>query len=346
MRPAHVYAKPRSDANAQILALLHGPCRFALRLVMVLLSLYGYPAAEIAELVDYDPRTVRRWIERYNREGIEGLKDRPRVGAPRLGGPRLRERITKLLKEPGAWTVGRLWSRLGRPAMSLRTLGRRVREVARWRRPRLVAKGDPEEAVKLEAVHQAISGLPEGSVILAEDETHLNLLPWVRSTWILKGRRQEVMTPGQNQRRTIFGALELATGRWFYWIAERANSVNFLELLERVVAGYPTAPVIAIVLDNVSTHSSKLVQRWLASHPRVKLIYGARYCPHHNPVERIWAALKGSLANSPVPTMVARLNQVHAWFGWRTNDDLLLTASPFNCPWLPERYGQNLREVA
>jgi hypothetical protein len=32
-------------------------------------------------------------------------------------------------------------------------------------------------------------------VVLAEDETHLNLPPWVRSTWIVKGTRQQVMTP-------------------------------------------------------------------------------------------------------------------------------------------------------
>jgi hypothetical protein len=29
---------------------------------------------------------------------------------------------------------------------------------------------------------------------MAEDETHINLLPWVRSTWIVKGARQRVMT--------------------------------------------------------------------------------------------------------------------------------------------------------
>jgi transposase len=346
LRPAHVFAKSSDAARPPLLALLHCHCRFGLRLVIVLLSLQGCSASEIGELVGYDPRTVRRWIERYNQEGIAGLKDRPRVGAPRLGGARLQERIVRLLAEPRAWTVGRLWSRLGRPAMSLRTLGRRVREVAQWRRPRLLAKGDPAESSKLEAVRQAISELPEGSVVLAADETHVHLLPWVRSTWILKGRRQEVMTPGQNEKRTIFGALELATGRWFYWLAERANSANFIELLEEVMAGYPSAPQIAIVLDNVSTHTSRLVQCWLSSHPRVKLIYGARYCPHHNPVERIWAALKAYLANSPTRTMVGRMNQVHAFFGWRTNDQFLFTASPFNCPWLPGGYGQNLWEAA
>jgi hypothetical protein len=110
-----------------------------------------------------------------------------------------------LLRQPGAWTVKQLGRRLGYPAMSLATLARRVREQASWRRPRLVAKGDPEEATVLAALHQEIATLPEGAVILAEDESHVNLLPWLRSTWIVKGDRQEVMTPGTNEKRSIFG---------------------------------------------------------------------------------------------------------------------------------------------
>jgi hypothetical protein len=86
------------------------------------------------------------------------------------------------LRQPGAWTVKQLGRRLGYPAMSLATLARRVREQASWRRPRLVAKGDPEEATVLAALHQEIATLPEGAVILAEDESHVNLLPWLRST--------------------------------------------------------------------------------------------------------------------------------------------------------------------
>ena len=38
---------------------------------------------EIAGLLDYDPHTVRRWIDRYNHGGVAGLEDRPRSGARR-----------------------------------------------------------------------------------------------------------------------------------------------------------------------------------------------------------------------------------------------------------------------
>lgn len=71
--------------------------------------------------------------------------------------------------------------------MSLRTLHRRVREVAAWRRPWLVAKGAADAEQVVADVRQAVTDLPDGAVVLAEDEAHINLLPWVRSTWILKG---------------------------------------------------------------------------------------------------------------------------------------------------------------
>jgi hypothetical protein len=36
-------------------------------------------------------------------------------------------------------------------------------------------------------LHHTIAELPDGAVVLAEDETHVNLLAWIRSTWIANG---------------------------------------------------------------------------------------------------------------------------------------------------------------
>jgi hypothetical protein len=69
-------------------------------------------------------------------------------------------------------------------------------------------------------------------VVLAEDETHVNLLPWVRATWIPHG------------------------------------SATFTTFCEQLLAAYPTAPVVAAICDNVIIHRSKIVQRWLGKHPR------------------------------------------------------------------------------
>jgi transposase len=207
-------------------------------------------------------------------------------------------------------------------------------------------KGDPNREQVLATLHQQLADLPPGAVVLAEDETHVNLLPWVRSTWIPIGARQQVMTPGTNRRRSVFGAVDLRTGRFLYHVARKAVSATFTAFCEQLQQAYPAAPVVAVICDNVIIHRSKLVHRWLADHPGVRVLHGARYSPHDNPTERIWAALKAWLANSPTPTIQGRVRQVHAFFRARSPAQTLATAAPHSSPWLPEDYMQNFRQAA
>src|SRR5919198_4566132 len=131
--------------------------------------------------------------------------------------------------------------------------------------------------------------------------------------------------PGTNRRRTIFGAIDLASGRFFYQVTRKAISTSFTGFCEQVLSAYPTAPVVAVICDNTIIHRSKLVQRWRKSHPRLLVLHGARYSPHDNPTERIWAALKACLANNPTLTIQGRIRQVHAFFRGRTSTQLLAT---------------------
>jgi transposase len=103
---------------------------------------------------------------------------------------------------------------------------------------------------------------------------------------------------------------------------------------------------VAVVCDNVIIHRSKLVQRWLAAHPRLRVLHGARYSPRDNPTERIWGALKAWLANSPTLTIQGRVREVHAFFRDRTPAQMLATATPHSSPWLPEDYVRNFRQAA
>lgn len=287
---------------------------------------------------------MRRWLHRFAIDGIAGLPDRPRSGRPPLGGPALTPRITALLAAPGPWTIRRIWLHLGRPAISLRTLYRRTHAAARWRRPRLVAKGDPDHDAVCARIRRRITRLPAGSVVLAEDEAHLDLLPTVRATWTLPGHRHHVMTPGTNRRATIFGALDLASGAWFYLWARR-SAAGFIAMLDMLLAAYPTAPAIAVLCDNDGIHHAGRIGQWTADHPRLHLLYGAAYSPHDNPTERIWATLKTHLANTAV-TWTERIHQARVFFRQRAPDQMLTTAAPPASPWLPRSYTQNFRQSA
>src|SRR5919198_1180049 len=56
--------------------------RVAERAQMVLLSARGYTVAEIAEIFEVGHDVVRTWLGRYQRDGPDGLRDRPRPGRP------------------------------------------------------------------------------------------------------------------------------------------------------------------------------------------------------------------------------------------------------------------------
>src|SRR5512135_1564562 len=52
------------------------------RLLAVRRLLEGYSTAEVAEFLEVDPRTVRRWLDRFRRDGEAGLRACPVPGRP------------------------------------------------------------------------------------------------------------------------------------------------------------------------------------------------------------------------------------------------------------------------
>ena len=83
MRPVSVFANGPESEIEQLRSDLHGRWRQATRAVMVLLSAYGLPPAQIAALLDCHPATVRRWIIRFNREGRRGWRTGRGAGGQR-----------------------------------------------------------------------------------------------------------------------------------------------------------------------------------------------------------------------------------------------------------------------
>jgi hypothetical protein len=100
-----------------------------------------------------------------------------------------------------------------------------------------------------------------------------------------------------------------------------------------------------VICDNDSIHHARKVTAYLDRHPRLELLYGARYSPNDNPAERIWAALKNHVANTAV-TWPGRLRQIHSFFRNRSPDQMLTTAAPWTSPWLPPGYEQNFWNAA
>jgi hypothetical protein len=108
---------------------------------------------------------------------------------------------------------------------------------------------------------------------------------------------------------------------------------------------FPRAPVIAVICDNDSIHHAGKVLAYLEKHPRLELLYGARYSPPDNPVKRVWAALKNHVTNTAV-SWPGRLRQIHSFFRSRSPNQMLAAAAPWTSPWLPPGYEQNFWNAA
>src|SRR5260221_254667 len=66
--------------------------------------------------------------------------------------------------------------------------------------------------------------------------------------------------------------------------------------LEQLAAAYP-AGRLYLALDGAPAHTAKVVERWLAAHPRVIFLRLPTYAAHQeNPVERIWGLMKDAVA--------------------------------------------------
>ena len=146
--------------------------------------------------------------------------------------------------------------------------------MAIWRRPKLTARGDPDHDHVVASIVARLLELPRRAVVLAEDETHLNLLPHVRASWTLRGARPQVLTPGTNRKVTVLGAIEVTTGAWVYRLGRRC-AADFIALLEQMLQAFPQAPAIVVICDNDSIHHARKVTAYLGKHPCLELLYGA-----------------------------------------------------------------------
>src|SRR5262249_45190915 len=87
----------------------------------------------------------------------------------------------------------------------------------------------------------------------------------------------------------IHGAVDLETGSTRMIEATTIDATSTIALLMAIVSMYPTKRLIHVFLDNAWYHHAVLVQEWLARPGcRIKLHLVPSYCPHLNPIERLW----------------------------------------------------------
>lgn len=148
MQPLELRA-PTRDERSALGHLAHSrtaPARAVERARIISRAHTGATAGEIAAACGVAPETVRRWIKRFNRDGVVGLEDRPRPGRkPTYSPEQVAEVIAAALTKPEAlglpfatWTLDRFVAHLAEAkgiAMKRTRLDEVLRdEVLRWRK--------------------------------------------------------------------------------------------------------------------------------------------------------------------------------------------------------------------
>jgi transposase len=135
---------------------------------------------------------------------------------------------------------------------------------------------------------------PEGALVLCVDEkTQVQALD--RTAPVLPLR------PGLPERRThdyvrggttnLYAALDVASGHVITDMTERHRAQEFRRFLNLINRSVPSDLDVHLVVDNVKTHKTPEIQRWLVRHPRFSLHFTPTYSSWINLIERWFAEL-------------------------------------------------------
>ena len=270
----------------------------AQRARVVLAAAGGLSNEQVATRLRITPQTVSKWRRRFLAQGVDGLLDEPRPGAPRTITDADVERvITHTLETaPEDATHWSTRSMARRTRMSQSAISRiwRAFGLQPHRSETFKLSSDPLFIEKVRDIVGLYLNPPDQALVLCVDE---------KSQIQALDRTQPLlpMRPGQIERRThdyirhgttsLFAALVVKTGEVLAECRRRHRSVEFRTFLRRIDAAVPEDLDVHLILDNYGTHKTPLIRRWLARHPRIHLHFTPTGATWLNLVERFFAAL-------------------------------------------------------
>jgi transposase len=278
----------------------------------------GTTRQQAAEQLRVHPATVGRWAARYRQRGLAGLRgpEHDGRGRPRRLQvehlQRLRQTVLTSPRKLGyaftAWTLPRLAEFLQRQTgvtVQPHYLGRLLHRmgIAR-RRPKHVLEGKRDEdahdraKTELEALKKHL-GRRKRTVVISQDETEFHLYPYLVAIWSVVGSPQpEVRTPGKNQKRVLYGGLNLKTGHLTsHWAATKSGA-HFVQYLETLLHDYPDQKILMIADNGSFQHTLKVDAFVHERRDRLEIKWLPPYCPDVNDIERTWRRLKASHASN------------------------------------------------
>jgi transposase len=317
--------------------------RVAMRAKVVLQAAKGLSNQEIAERLGVSGATVGKWRERYRVQGMDGLSDDPRPGAPRsITDAQVEEAVTQTLESlPRAathWSTRSLAQKVGLSQSAVvriwHSFGLQPHRAGTFK-----LSTDPLLVEKVRDIVGLYLNPPEHAIVLCIDEkSQVQALDRTQPILPLRPGLPEQRTCDYERHGTtsLFAALDIATGKVIGKCQRRHRQQEFLKFMETVDATLPAdAGEIHLVLDNYGTHKTARVIRWFARHPRYHLHFTPTSGSWVNQIERWFAKITEERIRRGSFTSVASLekaikeyleynNENPKPFIWTADADLIL----------------------
>lgn len=307
----------------------------AMRCQIILHAAKGRSSRVIAEAVGCSRSWASRVVRRFMDYGEAGLMDRREDnGTVKLEEWYLGELVEVVSKRPTdlgerrpTWTrelLVKVMARFTGVRVHVGTMSRALKQIgARRGRPRPVVRcpwAKPAKNKRLREIRHLLENLPPDEAAVYQDEVDIHLNPKIGLDWMTRGQQKEVVTPGQNEKRYLAGAMNAKTGLLTVVEGKRKNSWLFIGQLDALAEDYPDAKRIHVILDNYRIHSSKITQRALAKYDgRIVLHFLPPYCPNENRIERLWKDLHSEVTrNHNCRTMPALMPNVRCFIRKRS----------------------------
>lgn len=259
----------------------------------------GWSCEEIALALLLDDDTIRRWHGLFIEDGLEGLTRFDVGGSACQLDDGQRDKLKawvgatlpRTTRQVGAFIekeFGVIYeSRSGLIAL-LHRLG------FEHRKPEIIGRRLDEKKQKAFIAHyeNIMNSLADNEAVLFMDAVHPTHAARPAGCWAPREEKIAIEQTSGRQRINIHGAIDLETGQTRMIEVETVDAASTIKLLESIEALYPTLALIHVFLDNARYHHAKLVQEWLAQPGRrIKLHFVPAYCPHLNPIERLWGVM-------------------------------------------------------
>jgi len=309
--------------RSELKALLHDgrtEQRVARRANAMLLLDDGWNCERVAKALYLDDDTVRDWRKLYAEGGSDGLRRfEAGGGAGHLSQAQEEELATYVFeglprsaREVGVFLKQRFGvvyeSRSGLIAL-LHRLG------FEYKRPRTIGRGmrvDEQQAF-IGDYERLLNALEPDEAVVFVDAVHPVYAARAVGCWARPQDTPAIAQTAGRGRLNIHGALDLETGRTAMIEVESVDAASTTRLLETIEARYPLTALVHVFLDNARYHHAVIVQQWLDQPGRrIKLRFIPSYCPHLNPIERLWGV------------MHKRITHNRTWRNFRTFADYVM----------------------